>query len=79
MAHPFEGDLHDLAACTRKGSRECGGYAYSSAHLTATEANLRVHLDDVDAVEVLGSLDLVRVRVEGLGFERVGQGARVEG
>ena len=52
----------------------CVGISYR-----APERRLRVHLEDVDAVEVLGGLDLVRVRVEGLGFERVGQGARVGG
>ena len=48
----------------------CVGISYR-----APERRLRVHLEDVDAVEVLGGLDLVRVRVEGLGFERGGQGA----
>ena len=52
----------------------CVGISYR-----APERRLRVHLEDVDAVEVLGGLDLVRVRVEGLGFERVSQGARAEG
>ena len=54
---------------------------YVGISYRAPERRLRVHLEDVDAVEVLGGLDLVRVRVrvEGLGLERVGQGARAEG
>ena len=38
----------------------CVGISYR-----APERRLRVHLEDVDAVEVLGGLDLVRVRLRG--------------
>ena len=36
---------------------------YVGISYRAPERRLRVHLEDVDAVEVLGGLDLVRVRV----------------
>ena len=78
---PYEGDLtrRPRRVHTKGKQGKRGLCIYVGISYRAPERRLRVHLEDVDAVEVLGGLDLVGVRVEGLGFERVSQGARAEG